>query len=383
MSRARSWAFGCLVLAGVLACHDEPTAPAVSRTSETAQALTRVPLQFLQVSTGSSKGCGVTTDYRAYCWRVSKWTNVSDQPFVAYPVPGGISFRQVSVGKSDDHFCGVTTTNLAYCWGNNDLGQLGDGTFLNSAAPVLVAGGRRFESITAGYKFTCAKNGYNRVFCWGDNTYGEIGNENQGNPPTPERVHSPETFSVVNAGLEHVCGVTTDARAYCWGRDLENQLGDGTTAHRSDSLPTAVAGSRLYKQIDAGVDHSCALSTAGVAFCWGAGAAIGDGKTQDRAVPTRVAGGLTFTQLSTGWDHTCALTSDRQTYCWGGFITGQVNGSAPVSSLVPVAVMTDYPFTQISIGEHLTCGIRANGATWCWGLGWSEDGRAHLIHALM
>jgi alpha-tubulin suppressor-like RCC1 family protein len=332
MPRARSWVLGCLVLAGVSACHDEPTAPAVSGTSETALALTRVPLQFLQVSTGSSKACGVTTDHRAYCWRVGDW-RPGDQPFVAYPVPGGISFRQVNVGKSDDHFCGITTTNLAYCWGTNDLGQLGDGTFLNSA--------------------------------------------------TPARVHTPELFPMLNAGLEHVCGVTTDAHAYCWGRDLENQLGDGTAAHRSDSVPTPVAGSRLYKQIDAGVNHSCALSTADGAFCWGVGPGIGDGTSGPRAVPTRVVGGLKFAQLSTGWDRTCAVTFDRRAYCWGGFITGQVNGSMPESSVVPVAVMTDYSFTRISTGEHLTCGITPNSRAVCWGVGWTQDGRPHQIHALM
>jgi alpha-tubulin suppressor-like RCC1 family protein len=189
-------------------------------------------------------------------------------------------------------------------------------------------------------------------------------------------------FPVVNAGLEHVCGVTTDAQAYCWGRDLENQLGDGTAAHRIDSVPTPVAGARLYQQIDAGIDHSCALSTAGVAFCWGTGSAIGDGKGGSQIAPVRVVGGLTFTQLSTGWGHTCALTLDRQAYCWGGFITGQVNGSMPVSSVVPVAVMTDYRFVHISIGEHLACGIAPNGRALCWGLGWTQDGRAHRIDAI-
>jgi alpha-tubulin suppressor-like RCC1 family protein len=381
MSRTRWLTLGCF-MAGVLACHDETTAPAGPLAGDPAEALTRVPLQFIQVSTGSSKACGVTPDYRAYCWRVGTWSP-GDAPFVAYRVPGGISFRQVSVGKSDDHFCGVTTNNVAYCWGTNDLGQLGDGTFRNSETPVPVAGGRRYLSITAGYKFTCARNLNNGVFCWGDNTYGEIGNENQGNPMTPARVHTQALFPVVNAGLEHVCGVATDARAYCWGRDVEYQLGDGTAAHRSDTVPTPVAGSRLYKQVDAGVGHSCALSTSDVAFCWGTGPGLGDGSGGFQAVPVRVAGSLKFAQLSTGWDRTCAVTFDWRAWCWGGFITGQIDGSMPVSSVVPVAVMTDHAFTRISTGEHLTCGITPNSRAVCWGVGWNEDGRPHQIHALM
>ncbi len=48
-----------------------------------------------------------------------------------------------------------------------------------------------------------------------------------------------------------------------------------------------------------------------------------------------------------------------------------------------IVVMTDYRFTQISIGEHLACGIKPNGVALCWGLGWTQDGRAHQIHAIM
>ena len=380
MSRAHSWMLTAL-LAGLMACHDEPTAPPSTGGSDAVEAAVNVSLLFLQVSTGSFKACGVTTEHRAYCWRVGEW-KPGDEPFVAYPVPGAISFQQVNVGKSDDHFCGISTTNLAYCWGNNDLGQLGDGTFRNSATPVRVAGGRRFLSITAGYKFTCARNLPSRALCWGDNTYGEIGNGNSGNPPTPELVTTADSFQVLNAGLEHICGVTTRGRASCWGRAEELQLGDGTPAHRSDSVPTPVAGTRLYKQIDAGVDHSCALALSGAAFCWGSSPGLGDGTSQDRAVPTRVVGGLTFAQLSTGWSHTCAVTVDRRAYCWGAFITGQINGGGPSSSTVPVAVATTYPFTQISTGEHLTCAIRPSGLTMCWGLGWGQDGRMHQIHAV-
>jgi alpha-tubulin suppressor-like RCC1 family protein len=38
------------------------------------------------------------------------------------------------------HTCGVTIDNLAYCWGDNDNGQLGDGTINNHRKPTPVAG---------------------------------------------------------------------------------------------------------------------------------------------------------------------------------------------------------------------------------------------------
>jgi alpha-tubulin suppressor-like RCC1 family protein len=309
--------------------------------------------------------------------------NPGDYPFVAYPVPGEVTFKQVSVDKSDRHVCGLSTDSLAYCWGDNQSGELGDGTFINRTTPTPVSGGRRFLSITAGAGFTCARNLNNHPYCWGANTYAQLGTGlYTGDVMTPVRVRTPKLFSVLNAGLEYVCGVTTDSHAYCWGRDTENQLGDGAPPHRSDSLPMPVAGTRLYKQVDGGIDHSCALSTSDLAFCWGYGWGIGDGRFGSQPAPVRVAGGLKFAQLSTGWYHTCAVTFNQEAFCWGGSITGQINGSQPISSLVPVAVMTDYRFTQISTGAELTCGITPASRVVCWGLG-GQDGRPHQIHALM
>jgi alpha-tubulin suppressor-like RCC1 family protein len=38
------------------------------------------------------------------------------------------------------HVCGLTSNGSAYCWGDNESGQLGDGSYKPSAKPTPVAG---------------------------------------------------------------------------------------------------------------------------------------------------------------------------------------------------------------------------------------------------
>jgi alpha-tubulin suppressor-like RCC1 family protein len=86
-----------------------------------------------------------------------------------------LSFAPVIAGGLE-HTCGVTTGGSAYCWGDNDHGQLGDGTDLDRfITPVPVAGGLSFASLTAGTGHTCGVTGAGSLYCWGDNGHGRLG----------------------------------------------------------------------------------------------------------------------------------------------------------------------------------------------------------------
>jgi alpha-tubulin suppressor-like RCC1 family protein len=56
-------------------------------------------------------------------------------PFPA-AVVGAPRFAELAAGEF--HTCGLTWEGELYCWGNNDYGQLGDGTRELRATPVRV-----------------------------------------------------------------------------------------------------------------------------------------------------------------------------------------------------------------------------------------------------
>jgi alpha-tubulin suppressor-like RCC1 family protein len=81
----------------------------------------------------------------------------------------------------------------------------------------------------------------------------------------------------------------------------------------------------------------------GKAYCWGRAGMLGTGTDASSLRPVPVAGGLSFRQVSAGSEHTCGVTTDDRVYCWGSNVWGQLGigtqGANGYPELSPVAVM--------------------------------------------
>lgn len=360
-----------LVLAAV-GCREGADWPTAPESAPALAAMATTALAFDHVSGGWYFTCGATTDQRAYCWGYNVYGALGDGTSgigssAPVAVLGGLRFRQVSAGGT--HSCGVTTDYRAYCWGGNQSGQLGDGTTTTRLTPVPVAGGLSFVQVAAGVTHTCGLSYPERLaYCWGLNTYGQLGNGTTGDRSSPVAVFGGRQFRQVTGGQHHTCGVTTSSQAFCWGRNLNGQLGDSTTTARSKPVP--VAGGRQFRQLGAGWNFTCGVTTGYRAFCWGQGTdgQLGNGKTGRRLWPKAVAGGLSFRRVTAGWRHACGETTLDRAYCWGSNGTGQIgDGTSGGQRLVPTAVVGGLAFAQLSAGQAHTCGKTSAGVAYCWG----------------
>ncbi len=368
-----------LSLLGITAaCREEDQSPTAPDTSP-ALATTTATLVFDQLSAGSEHTCGVTSDDQLFCWGRNNQGQLGDgttaDRHTPVQVAGTLRFRQVSAGFHAT--CALTTDSRTFCWGANAFGQLGDGTTARRLKPTAVLGGRVFRQVEIYDTHTCAvAASNNRAFCWGENRNGQLGIGNNTGPEAgsigahstkPVAVIGSLAFRHITAGHVHTCAVTTDDRVFCWGYNRQGQVGDGSSGWLK-LKPTLVAGSRRYSQVDAGDNHTCAVTTADRAFCWGNGSfgVLGNGTQRRSGVPTAVSGGLSFSRVTAGALHTCAETPAHRAYCWGDNSGGNLGTGDRGSGLTPVAVVGGLSFLQVSAGGH-SCGKTAEGTGYCWG----------------
>jgi alpha-tubulin suppressor-like RCC1 family protein len=149
----------------------------------------------------------------------------------------------------------------------------------------------------------------------------------------------PLTFASISAGFVHTCALTGAGAAYCWGHNFYGQLGNSTTTDPAvpTSIPTAVSGDLSFSALatSQGDSHTCALTGSGMAYCWGGNelGQLGTGSRTNSSTPLPVSGGLTFTAIAGGGAHTCGLTGSGAAYCWGLDIFGQLGlGTTPAGS---------------------------------------------------
>jgi alpha-tubulin suppressor-like RCC1 family protein len=335
-------------------------------------------LTFQALSAGSMYTCGLTTGGAGFCWGDNFYGKLGDGTTSnrASPVAvvGGLTFQALTTGADADQTCGLTAGGAAYCWGHNNEGQVGDGTTSDRTSPVVVAGGLAFQALSAGGSYlggsTCGLTTGGAAYCWGGNTYGQLGDGTATQRTTPVAVSTAEVFESLAAGSEHTCGRTSGGAAYCWGHNDLDQLGAGDTLSISRTTPVAVSTSLILQALVArSGEHTCGLTSAGAAYCWGlnTNGQLGDGTTTQRATPVAVSTAQVFHSLAIGPQHTCGLTSAGAAYCWGYNNHSQLGDGTTTQRTTPVVVNTTEVFQSLVAGSEHTCGLTSAGAAYCWG----------------
>jgi alpha-tubulin suppressor-like RCC1 family protein len=286
--------------------------------------------------------------------------------------------RVVGAALGKTHSCAVLENGRVKCWGTNEYRQLGNETMLNSLLPVEVEGLVDAKALAAGWGHTCALTRTGGVKCWGYNKNGELGNGQTVDSGSPVAVQGLSAGVIaIEAGDDHTCAVTGQGAVKCWGYNQYGQLGDGTTTSRS--VPVSVSGLvGGALSVAAGWGHTCALTVDKSVKCWGNDeyGQLGYGQTEDyRFTPIDVAGlAMSAERISADGGQTCALTIYGGIRCWGNNTYGQLGDGTAETRNSPVAVSgLAQGMRNVTAGWNHTCAISKDGGLLCWG--WNYYGQ--------
>jgi alpha-tubulin suppressor-like RCC1 family protein len=157
--------------------------------------------------------------------------------------------RVVAVAAGEYHSLALSSEGHVYSWGRNLSGQLGTGNVLNQNFPVAVdvsgvLSNKVIVSISSGLSHGVALSDDGELFAWGDNQYGQLGDGSKVGRISPVAVRRDgvlsgvKIVSVTSFGA-HNLALTSEGVLVAWGSNSGGRLGDGTVV--SSSVPVAVS----------------------------------------------------------------------------------------------------------------------------------------------
>lgn len=232
-----------------------PLSP-VSRFTDTTPVLSTTAL-----GSGYLTYCAVDVDSSVWCWGSDFYTDQVPVPthVMREPASDGVLLTgAVEVACEVVACCArldAAHGGAVACWGNNDGHGLGDGTTIRRTGAVLALGVTNATALFSGDYQHFAIAG-DAVYEWGAHR------------PPPSDVGAPVGTIALANGDSHTCFLLATRRVVCLGNDnTHGQVGVGSTS--VVTTPTDVGLADVVSMTSAWY-HSCAITGAGLLYCWGA-----------------------------------------------------------------------------------------------------------------
>jgi cysteine-rich repeat protein len=291
-----------------------------------------LPEGVTALAAGLEHMCAIASD-KLYCWGNNSNYQLGVSLFAnknrAFAVPG-VGNGPLAVAAGYAHTCAVDAAGAVLCWGQNADGQLGDGTKTKraSATPASVLTSSA-TMLALGDKHSCAADNAGAVWCWGNNDQGQLGDGTTDGrlQPTATVAMTKPVVKIV-AGGDHSCAIDSGGDLWCWGDNSSGQIGNGSVVDVTS--PTKLTGLITpILDVTVGPNNTCALLAQGEVACWGTG--WGN-------VPLLIPG-LTgpYQSIAIGGYHRCVLTQAGIVQCWGNGGSGQL-GDGWAFSMTPLQV---------------------------------------------
>lgn len=308
-------------------------------------------LRFRVIDAGSYHACGLIDSGRAYCWGRNALGELGRQsvsrqcvagrfvePCTYIPVPVETELRFSAISAANSFTCALTIEGIPYCWGLNSDGVYGAGNVTNVDHRVTrISAPTRFVELSSSGSQTCARSAEGQVFCWGEGLSAQA-----------TSLELPGKAVGVSRGWGHTCALLSTGDAYCWGENSSGEIGVGPvdSIHEVEA-PTHVARELRFRSLVAGFSGTCGITAQQELFCWGSQSALGS-HAKDKCFHIDAFSGCTWTparapfvsvsSVTLGFLHACAVTEAGVAYCWGHNYAGELGRGNRRGSETPVPI---------------------------------------------
>jgi len=332
-------------------------------------------------NSGNTHSCAILDDGSVRCWGNNQHGQLGDGTRTNRLSPTLVSTplgkSAVSISTGAEHTCAIFDDSTLRCWGSNSNGQLGDGTLIERITPTIVNLGDNYATgVSLGQTHSCAVLDDNSVKCWGSNSNGQLGDGTTVDSMGPKSVALQEDQNVlsISSGSYHTCAILNNLSVSCWGDNWHGQLGDGTNARSLEPVGVLFDSSYEARSLESGSFHTCTILINNSIYCWGFNSAgqLGNSDVDSSNIPLQM--GLSDSQtpsdIGSGFHHTCSLLDSGQVVCWGDNSRGQLGDSLGVSrsTAEPVNIPVGRFAISLSVGQSHSCAILDDATLHCWGM---------------
>ncbi|MFH1228427.1 MAG: hypothetical protein V1701_11075, partial [Planctomycetota bacterium] len=183
------------------------------------------------IACGGSHTVAIKSDGSLWAWGFNIFGQLGDGTTTKRTSPKFIStgWAGAVIACGYAHTVACKADGSLWAWGYNDNGQLGDGTTNQSTTPKLISDtGWAGAVIACGTYYTIGiKADDSSLWAWGDNNYGQLGDGTTNWSITPKLI-SITGWSIIACGDSHTVAIKADGSIWAWGCNANGQLGDGT-----------------------------------------------------------------------------------------------------------------------------------------------------------
>ena len=289
----------------------------------------------------------------------------------------------IEIAAGVDHSLAILDDGTVWSWGGNDVGQLGDGSYISRLRPVRVIGlPAPAVDIAAGDGSSIAVLSDGTVWGWGRRSYAlggadrdafdltiDVDDPPPASTPTPVQIIEVRTDDrnvPIGPVIEVAAGATNAAvrlasgevAVWGWGADEFNRY----------VIPTVRSIPEPATSIAVGLDHTLALLEGGGVVGWGSnnwtqlGVVINDPQLD----PDFVSDDVGFTQVAAGANHSLLRRDTGELWLTGLNNAGQIgDGTAGATSSSAPAGLSNV--VQAAGGDEHSLALDADGNVWAWG----------------